>query len=82
MLEECGTQDLSSLGCCQPEFSTPIVFSGRAKEKLLFAVFCIGIGATFVWFAMYQCLHPNWNKWMFVVDMMAIDMCVGGQVGM
>jgi hypothetical protein len=75
MLEECGSQDSSSSGCCRPEFPTPIVFCGRAKDKRLYAVFCID--ATFVWFAIYECLHPNQNKWMFVVVMMAIDMCVG-----
>jgi hypothetical protein len=36
----------------------------------------------FVRFVVYQCLHPNQNKWMFVVVMMAIDICVGRQVGM
>jgi hypothetical protein len=79
VLKERGAQDLRSLGCHQPEFSTPIVFHGCAKDKHLFAVFCIG--ATFVWFVVYQCLHLNWNKWMFVVVMMAIDLCIGGQVG-
>ncbi len=73
--EERGSPDLSSLGCHRPEFPTLIVFCGRAKDKCLFAVFCIG--APFVWFVMYKCLHPDWNKWMFAVVMMAIDMCIG-----
>ncbi len=76
MLEKHSSQDSSSPGCRRPEFPTPIVFGGHAKDKCLFAVFCIG--ATFAWFAMYKCLHPDWNKWMFVVVMMTIDMCVGG----
>jgi hypothetical protein len=33
--------------------------------------------ATFMWFVVYKGLHPDWNKWMFVVAMMAIDMCIG-----
>jgi hypothetical protein len=56
------------------------VFLKCAKDKRLFAEFCIS--AMFVRFVVYQCLHPNWNKCMFVVVMMAIDMYVGGQVGM
>jgi hypothetical protein len=51
------------------------VFCGRAKDKHLIAVSCIG--ATFEWFVMYKCLHPDWNEWMFVVVMIAIDMCIG-----
>ena len=39
------------------EFPTWIVFGGRDKDKRLFAVFCID--ATFVWFVLYKCLHPN-----------------------
>ncbi len=60
MLEEHSTQDLSSSGCHQPEFPTPIVFRGCVKGKHLFAVFCIG--AMFVWLVVYQCLHPNQKK--------------------
>jgi hypothetical protein len=75
MLEKCGTRDLSSPDCRQLEIPTPIVFSGCAKDKHLFAVFYLG--ATFVWFVVYKGLHPDWNKWMFVVVMMAIDMCIG-----
>ncbi len=52
------------------------MFCAHAKDKYLFEVF--SIGATFVYFVMYKCLHPDWNKWMFVVVMVAIDMCVGG----
>jgi hypothetical protein len=51
------------------------VFGGCAKDKRFFVVFCIG--STFVWFVVYMGLHPNWNKWMFVVVMMAIDMSIG-----
>ncbi len=51
------------------------MFCGRAKDKHLIAVSCIG--ATFEWFVMYKCLHPDWNEWMFVVVMIAIDMCIG-----
>jgi hypothetical protein len=76
MLEKCGTQDRSSPGCRQPEFPTLIVFGGRAKDKCLFAVFCIGL--MFVWFVVYKGFHPDWNKWMFVVVMMAMDMHIGG----
>ena len=80
MLEKCSSQDSSSLGCLSTRISNTDVFCGRAKDKLFFAVFCIG--ATLVWFVMNKCLHPNRNKWMFVVVMMAIDMCIGGYVGM
>ena len=52
-----------------------IVFGGRAEDKSLFAVFCIG--ATFVWFVVYKGLHPNRNEWMFVVVMMTIDVRIG-----
>ncbi len=69
------TQNLSSSGCRQPEFLTPIVFGGHAEDKRLFAVFCIGL--TFVWFVMYKGLHPDWNKWMFVVAVMVIDVRIG-----
>jgi hypothetical protein len=75
VLEKRGTGDSSSLGCLRPEFPTPIVFGGHAEDKRLFAVFCIGLA--FVWFVMYKGLHPNWNEWMFVVAMMAIDLCIG-----
>jgi hypothetical protein len=30
------------------------------------------IGLTFVWFVVYKGLHPDWNKWMFVVVVMPI----------
>jgi hypothetical protein len=70
------TQDSSSR---QPEFSTPIVFGGCAKDKRLFAVF--RIGAMLVWFVMYKCLHPDWNKLIFVVVMMVIDMCIADKLG-
>ncbi len=51
------------------------MFSGRAKDKCLFAVFCIG--STFVWFVMYKGLHPDWNEWMFVAVVVAIDVHIG-----
>ncbi len=51
------------------------MFGGHAKDKRFFAVFCIGI--TFVGFVMYKGLHPGWNKWMFVVVMVAIDVRIG-----
>jgi hypothetical protein len=51
------------------------VFGIRAENKYLFAVFCIGL--TFVWFVMYKGLQPNWNKWMFVVVVVAIDVRIG-----
>jgi hypothetical protein len=51
------------------------VFGGCAKDKRLFAVFCIGL--TFVWFFVYKGLHPDWNEWMFAVVMMAIDVRIG-----
>ncbi len=47
-----------------------------ARKKRLFAVFCIGL--MFVWFVVYKGLQPNWNKWMFVVVVMAIDVRIGG----
>ncbi len=47
------------------------MFGGRAKDKHLFAVFCIG--TTFVWFVVYKGLHPNWNEWRFVVVLVAMD---------
>jgi hypothetical protein len=52
------------------------MFGGRAKDKHLFAVFCVG--STFVWFIVYKGLHPDWNEWMFVVVVVAIDVRIGG----
>ncbi len=51
------------------------MLGGRAKDKRLFAVFCIGL--MFVWFVMYKGVHPDWNKWMFVVVVVAVDLCIG-----
>ncbi len=51
------------------------MFGGRAEDKRLFAVFCVGL--TFVWFDMYKGFHPNWNKWMFVSVIVEIDMRIG-----
>jgi hypothetical protein len=76
MLEKHSDQNLSSPSSHRPEFPTLIVFGGHAEDKHHFAVF--GIGSTFLWFVMYKGLHPDWNEWMFVVLMMAIDMCIGG----
>ncbi len=52
------------------------MFGGRVKDKRLFAVFCIG--ATFVWFVVYKGLHSDWNEWMFIVAVVAIDVRIGG----
>jgi hypothetical protein len=76
VLEKHGAQDSSSPGCCGPEFPTLILFSGHAKDKCLFAVFCVG--STFVWLAVYKGLHPDWNKWTLVVVVVAIDVGIGG----
>ncbi len=51
------------------------MIDGRAKDKSFFAVFCIG--STFVGFNVYKGLHPDWNKWMFVVVVVAIDVRIG-----
>ncbi len=48
------------------------MFGGCAKDKRLLAVFCIG--SKFVLFVVYKGLHPDWNEWVFVVVVMAIDM--------
>ncbi len=56
------------------------MFGGHAEDKHLFALFCKGL--TFVWFVVYKGLHAYWNKWMFVVDIVAIDVRIGGLVGM
>ncbi len=52
------------------------MFGGHAEDKHLFAVFCIGL--TFVRFVMYKGLHSDWNEWMFVVVVVAIDVRIGG----
>jgi hypothetical protein len=52
------------------------VFGGCAKGKRLFVVYCID--SMFVWFVVYKGLHPNWNKWKFVVVVVAIDVRIGG----
>jgi hypothetical protein len=74
-LKKCGTRDWSSPDCRRPEFLTSIVSGGFAEDKCISAV--LSIGATFVRFVVYKCLHPNRNKWMLVVVMTAIDMCIG-----
>ena len=35
-----------------------------------------GVGTAFVGFVMDQCLHANGNKWMSVVVVLFVDMCV------
>jgi hypothetical protein len=75
VLEKRCARDTSSTVCRRPEFPTPIVFGGCAEDKRLFAVFCIGL--TFVWFVMCKGLNPDWNKWIFVVVMVAIDVRIG-----
>ena len=37
-----------------------------------------GVGTAFVGFVMDQCLHANGNKWMSVVVVLFVDMCVCG----
>jgi hypothetical protein len=56
-------------------FPAPTVFGGCAKDKRLFSVFCIG--STFVSFIVYKGLHPDWNEWIFVVVVVAIDVRIG-----
>jgi hypothetical protein len=51
------------------------VSGGHAEDKHNFSVFCIGL--MFVGFVMYKGLHPDWNEWMFVVVVVAIDVCIG-----
>jgi hypothetical protein len=52
------------------------VFGGRAEDKRLVAVFCIG--SIFVRFVEYKGLHPDWDKWMFDVVVATIDVRIGG----
>ncbi len=74
MLEKGCPRDARGECCGGPKFPTSIVFGGGAQDKSFGVVFCVG--AAFVGFVMDQCFHANGDKWMPIVVMMFIDMCI------
>ncbi len=74
MLEKGCPGDVRGAFCRGPYFPTSIVFDGRAQDKSFGAVFCVG--AAFVGFVMDQCFHADGDKWMPIVVMMFVDMCI------
>jgi hypothetical protein len=76
VFEKCFARDASYLCADRPKFLTLVVFSGRAQHKSLAAVFSKSL--TFVGFVMNHCFHANRDKWVFVIVMLFIEVCICG----
>ncbi len=74
MLEKGCPGDACGACCGGPKFPTSIVFGERAQDKSFGAVFCVG--AAFVGFVVDQCFYANGDKWMPIVVVMFVDMCI------
>jgi hypothetical protein len=74
VLEKGCPGDACGVCCGGPKFPTSIVFGGCAQDKSFGAVFCVR--AVFVGFVMDQCFRADEDKWMLIVVVMFVDMCI------
>jgi hypothetical protein len=72
--EKCHSQDVSCTSVSQPEIPALIIFGGGLWDKCFSAVFSEGL--LFLRLMVDKCLHANGHKWMLVIVVMAMEVCI------
>ena len=75
MFEECRSRYSGHAGGCGPKTPALIVFEGCPEHKRFTTM--LRVGAAGVWSVMDEGLHPDGDKRMLVVVVVAVDMCKG-----